>query len=243
LSLLLLKNAERSILPEYASPVNPVCRESFFYTQRGFVMIKAMKRNIFVFGSICLFMAAAVFYLAEKDWDKRKPTSGENIILFGDSLAEGLGSTPGNDPGSLISAKLNREVINAGLAGDTTRGALSRLDEDVLAKNPRVVIVLLGGNDFLQRTPKNETMGNLRQIITQIQNRGAGVVLVGVRKIIYSSDYEKLAKETGAAYVPNILDETYGNKALMSDQIHPNNEGYKIFAEKITSAIEELLKQ
>lgn len=187
-------------------------------------------------------IVAGFIIIKTRPYEIKTPTSGQNIIVFGDSLVEGLGSTAGNDFVSVISRELNVPVINAGFSGDTTVTSLQRLDEDVLNQNPKIVVILLGGNDFLQRIRKETTLSNLRQMIQQIQARGAGVVLVGVRKIIYSSDYEDLARETGSVYVPNILDETYGDKSLMADQIHPNDAGYKIFAEKITPAIEKLLQ-
>jgi acyl-CoA thioesterase-1 len=200
-------------------------------------------RNKIILGSILLIILSVTAYLVrDRSYEIKMPTSGENIIVFGDSLVEGSGSTAGNDFVSLISKKLNRPVINAGFAGDTTESAKGRLDSDVLQQNPKVVVILLGGNDFLLRMSREQTMQNLRQMISRIQGQGAGVVLVGVRKIIYSSEYENLARETGSIYVPNILDETYGDKALMSDQIHPNDAGYKIFAEIISPAIKKLLE-
>ncbi len=201
-----------------------------------------MKKTwIYIFGIIILAIAV-FFYLNSGEGEEiRKPTTGDKIILFGDSLAQGVGSTPGNDVAVLLSQNLGQEVINAGISGDTTRTALARVDNEVLSQNPKIVIIILGGNDFLLRMPKAETIENLRQIIEKIQNKDAGVVLVGVRKIIYSSDYKTLAEETGSAYVSNLLDETYGKKDLMSDQIHPNDAGYKIFAEKIAPAVRDLL--
>jgi acyl-CoA thioesterase I len=202
-----------------------------------------MKKRVVWAGIGIIIVVIAFFSFSDDSWEIKKPTAGENIIVFGDSLAEGVGSTVGNDLSSFLSKELGREVMNAGFAGDTTQSALSRLSDDVLSRNPRVVVVMLGGNDFLQRSSKQEIIGNLRQIIQKIQAQGAGVVLVGVRKIIFSSDYKKLAQETGSVYVANILDETFGEPALMSDQIHPNNAGYKIFAEKITPAVQQLLTQ
>src|SRR5206468_2546588 len=86
-----------------------------------------------------------------------RPTAGQTIVAFGDSLVEGHGATPGHDFVSVLSRRLGVPIINAGRSGDTAEAALSRLEQAVLARNPRVVIVLLGGNDFLRRVPREET--------------------------------------------------------------------------------------
>ena len=92
----------------------------------------------------------AVFWLfRSRDPRAARPTTGQSIIAFGDSLVEGRGATPGNDFVAVLSRRLGVPIINAGRSGDTAGAALSRLDHAVLARSPRVVIVLLGGNDFL----------------------------------------------------------------------------------------------
>jgi lysophospholipase L1-like esterase len=62
-----------------------------------------------------------------------------------------------------------------------------------------------------------------------------------VSNLIYNNDYKAIAKETGSQFVPHILDNTLGNQALMSDQIHPNDAGYKIFAVEIEPSLRDVL--
>src|SRR5438477_6779790 len=87
---------------------------------------------------------------------------GANIVAFGDSLTAGYGAGAGEDYPSRLSALIGTPVVNAGVSGDTTEGALARVDADVLARSPRMVIVGLGGNDFLQSVPIGVTETNLR---------------------------------------------------------------------------------
>jgi lysophospholipase L1-like esterase len=175
------------------------------------------------------------------------PTSGQRIIAFGDSLVEGRGATPGKDFVSVLASRLSTPIENAGRSGDTTGTALARLDRDVLARNPRVVIVLLGGNDFLRRMPTDDTFRNLSTIVERIRARGAAVVLVGVSVGLisdsYSDEYEQLARRTSAGLVPDILDDILGRGDRMSDAIHPNDEGYRLMAERIEPAIRGLLQR
>jgi lysophospholipase L1-like esterase len=137
--------------------------------------------------------------------DQKLPFQRETVVAFGDSLVEGVGSTQGNDFVSLLSKQLHVPIVNLGHSGDTTSDALARIN-DVLSLNPNVVLVLLGGNDFLEHISKQEMFNNLEQIITIIQNKGALVILLGVRGGLitdsYESDLKSLAKRQVVVMFP-----------------------------------------
>jgi len=175
-----------------------------------------------------------------------RPTAGEHIIAFGDSLVAGRGATPGQDFVSVLAQRLGRPIVNAGRSGDTTASALARLDRDVLARNPRVVIVLLGGNDFLRRVPTDDTFRNLATIVERIRQHGAAVVLVGVAVGLFSdpyrAEYVGLAQQTSAWLVPDILDGIIGRGDLMSDAIHPNDRGYEIIADRLEAVLRDVMR-
>ncbi len=122
-----------------------------------------------------------------------------------------------------------------------------RLDSDVLSKNPKIVFILLGGNDYLQKKSKEETFANLRIMIEKIQQGGSIVVLMGVRGGIFvdrfEEDYENLAKELHTGYVPNVLDGIITNRTLMYDSIHPNDEGYRIISLRVIPVLRDILEQ
>lgn len=175
-----------------------------------------------------------------------EPTAGTTIIAFGDSLVEGVGASPGQDFVSLLSARTGQSIVNAGHRGDTTRDALDRLDSDVLSRDPRVVIVLLGGNDFIRRVKRETTFDNLSTIVTRIRRRGAAVILVGVSLGLvldnYGDGYEDIAERTHSVLVPDVLDGILGRADLTADQIHPNDRGYVIVADRIEPALRRLMK-
>ena len=175
-----------------------------------------------------------------------RDSRGSAIICFGDSLTAGVGASPGHDYPTLLSHRLGRMVINAGASGDTTRLALGRLTQDVLEKNPKLVIVELGGNDFLQRVSWDEKFANLTTIVRTIQEHGAMVVLVGVQPGLLGDgareEYRKIAHARRAAFVPNILEGILTEPQLKSDEIHPNDAGYEKIAQRIASAVEPLLR-
>lgn len=169
---------------------------------------------------------------------------GTNIVAFGDSLVQGVGATPGNDFVSILSRQAGLPIINLGKSGDTTASALARVDS-IFEHDPRIVIVLLGGNDFLRRIPMDTTFENLSAIVEAIQARGTAVLVLGVRGGLlydsYSARFASFAKEHKAAFVPNVLDGLVGDVRSMSDSIHPNDAGYERIARKVLPALKGML--
>lgn len=161
--------------------------------------------------------------------------AGTNIIALGDSLTAGVGAAPEGRYVTYLERSLGVPIINAGISGDTTRGALTRLQRDVLDKDPKIVLVMLGGNDVLRKYDKEETFANLRSIVTQIQASGAMVILVGFDFPLknYNGRYAALAEELGCPFVPDIFDDVLNDRSLMSDGVHPNDKGYRVFADRI----------
>ncbi|MFH2068762.1 MAG: GDSL-type esterase/lipase family protein [Candidatus Omnitrophota bacterium] len=177
---------------------------------------------------------------------KNLDSRGSNIICLGDSLTEGVGAEPGRDYPSVLSGYLGRKVINAGVSGDTAGDALKRIKKNVLEQDPQMVIVILGGNDFLQKLPEEETFRNLEKIVDLIQSGGAAVTLAevktGLLKDPYLSGFKRLARQKKTLLIPNILKGIIGNPGLMSDTIHPNARGYAVMAKRIYEEIKPYLK-
>ncbi|HKO55161.1 MAG TPA: arylesterase [Thermoanaerobaculia bacterium] len=172
---------------------------------------------------------------------------GTNIIAFGDSLTAGYGASPGEDWPSRLSSMIGKPVVNAGVNGDTTASALGRIDADVLARDPRIVIVGLGGNDFLSNTPLASTEANLREIVRRIQGAGAAVVLLEFRfpsfNADYESMYERVAKEERCGLIEGVLSGILTDASLKSDEIHPNAKGYALMAERIAGPMRKVIRK
>lgn len=196
----------------------------------------------------CVAAAAAVVMLllaACGQEPARRPTAGTKIICFGDSLTAGTGSSEGMDYPAQLSSRLGKNVINAGVPGNTTADGLSRLKDDVLDRSPRLVLITLGGNDLKNGVSRETAFANLRQIVDRIHATGAVAVIGGIHIPFYGRGYgeayQQLAKETGAVLIDNILADIMGDRALMSDPIHPNDAGYTIMAERFQEALRPLL--
>jgi len=167
--------------------------------------------------------------------------SYDTIICFGDSLTYGTGAGADMNYPSQLSKMISKPVINAGVPGDTTAGALQRLERDVLSKSPDLVLITLGGNDLKNGVSKQVAFENLKAIVTSIQSIGGRVILGGLKFPLrdrgFGQGYAELAEETGADLIPDIFAGIMGNQKLMSDPIHPNDEGYKIMAQKFLDAM------
>ena len=172
---------------------------------------------------------------------------GTNIIAFGDSLTAGLGAQPGEDFPSRLSKLIETPVINAGVSGDTTDMALERIDRDVLSHDPRIVIVGLGGNDFLRSVDIATTERNLRSIVRRIHGAGAMVVLLGFRFPSLNLDYEKMytrvADDEGCLLIGRMLRGIITDPSLKSDEVHPNARGYEIMAERVAGPCRKLIRK
>ncbi len=171
--------------------------------------------------------------------------SGENIICFGDSLTYGTGANSDMDYPSQLSKIIGKQIVNAGVPGNTTSDALKRLEEDVLSQSPKIVMITLGGNDLKNKISKETAFSNLNKIISAIQAKGALVIIGGVDIPLmgrgFGEAYRELAKKTGSVLIPNVLEGIMGKSELMSDPIHPNDKGYTLMAEQFYKAIQPYL--
>lgn len=197
----------------------------------------------------CFLVVVPGFFLVDRfarsSWEiVNIPPKNDTIVAFGNSLVSGVGATKENDFVSLLGKKTGREIVNLGVPNDTTADGLRRIDE-VLTRDPGVVIVLLGGNDALRKVPREGTRRNLAEIIVTLEENGSVVLLLGVRGGLlgdpFDEMYRELAEFYGTAYVPDVLEDILLKGELTEDQIHPNDEGYAIVAERVYKALRPLL--
>jgi acyl-CoA thioesterase-1 len=177
------------------------------------------------------------------------------IVVLGDSLASGRGIGTANAFPAVLQQKLDDaglpyEVVNAGVSGDTTSGALRRF-ERFLDASVRVLVVELGANDGLRGVPIDRVKENLGRIIETAQARGITVLLCRMEALpMYGWDYtaafHKAFDEIGRRYdvpmVPFILMNVIGNRDLMQpDRAHPNAAGARAIADNVWPYLKPLL--
>lgn len=179
------------------------------------------------------------------------------VLFFGDSLTSGFGLADG-EPAfpALVEQRLAAEgvtieAVNAGIAGDTSFGGRQRIGPLVLLY-PDIVVIELGGNDFVLDVPLENTTANLRALVKAGRDMGARVVLVGIRLPppaaatargqAFEAIYPALAAELSVPLVPDLLQDALGQPRFMqADGIHPTAEGQRVLADNVLPVLRAAL--
>lgn len=166
---------------------------------------------------------------------------GATVLALGDSLTQGVGARPHEAWPTLLAAQTGWDVVNAGVSGDTSAQALDRLPELLDEHAPQLVIVGIGGNDFLRQVPAATTRDNIQQICQACHDGGAQVLLLAVPQfsLLAASTgrlsdhplYAELAQEMRVPLYAKGWAEVLSDARLRSDQVHANAQGYSRYAD------------
>lgn len=171
---------------------------------------------------------------------------GTTIVCFGDSITAGVGAPQAAGYPARLEGLLGVEVLAAGVPGDTSRDGLARLD-GVLALDPWLVIVELGGNDLLRRRPVEVVETDLAAIVERLLAAGVAVVLVEVEAPLvgrrYGAMFRRLARRFGVPLVDDVLGGILADPGRKSDRIHPNAAGYRDLARGVAEVVEPLVEE
>jgi acyl-CoA thioesterase-1 len=187
------------------------------------------------------------------------PVSRKTVLIVGTSLTAGLGLDPEEAYPALLQRKadslgLHVEIVNAGLSGETSAGALRRMDW--LLRGPAdVVIIETGANDGLRGLDVDSTRANLRAIVGKVKAaRPAARILLAQMEAppnlgakytsAFHAMYQDVAKETSTEVMPFLLQGVAGISGLnQPDGMHPNEKGEQIVANNVWAALEPVLRQ
>ena len=187
------------------------------------------------------------------------PGSRKTVLMVGTSITAGLGLDPEEAYPALLQRKadslgLHVEIVNAGLSGETSAGALRRIDW--LMRGPAdVVVIETGANDGLRGLNVDSTRANLRAIITKVKaaRPSARILLAQMEAppnlgakytAAFSAMYQDVAKEAQVSVMPFLLRGVAGVTSLnQGDGIHPNERGEQIVANNVWAALEPVLRE
>ena len=165
------------------------------------------------------------------------------VLAFGDSLTYGTGAAEADSYPAQLERLIQRKVVRAGVPGEVSAQALARLPSALVEHQPKLLVLCIGGNDFLRNLGQAEVAANVRRMIAMARQKGSDVLLLGTpEKGLFVSPpkfYAQIAKELGIPYEGKVIGEILRNAELKSDHIHPNARGYRLMAERVA----ELLKQ
>jgi acyl-CoA thioesterase I len=180
------------------------------------------------------------------------------VLFVGTSLTAGLGLDPAEAYPALVqeridSAGLGYRVVNAGLSGETSAGALRRI-EWLLQQPVEIVVLETGANDGLRGLNVDSTRANIQTTVERIQQAhpGAEIFLVQMEAptnlgprytTAFRGMFPAVAQATGVTLVPFLLDGVAGVRTLnQSDGIHPNAEGARIMADIVWRSLSPALE-
>jgi acyl-CoA thioesterase-1 len=187
------------------------------------------------------------------------PAAGERpaILIVGTSLTAGYGLDPDSAYPAVLqrlvdSAGLDFEIVNAGVSGESSAGAVRRIDW-VLRAEPAVLVIETGANDMLRGQDPDSIRANIQAMIDRAREKSPGttIVLAAMEAMPnlgadyarrFRAIYPALARTNGVPLVPFILDGVAGIDSLNQDDgIHPNPAGARIVAGNVWRSIEPLL--
>jgi len=179
----------------------------------------------------------------------------ERIVVLGDSLSDAYNMPREAGWVHRLDERLGdqHEVIDGSISGDTSAGAVARIDGLLKTYQPQVLIVILGGNDGLRGLPPSALERNLATLIERGRDAGAKVALMQIRLPpnlgpVYIERFEgvypALAERYGVELIPFFLDDLFDKPGmLMDDGIHPTQAAQPKLADFMEPRVRELIAE
>jgi acyl-CoA thioesterase-1 len=190
-------------------------------------------------------LLACVFLLAAcGDSPKLGRLPSDAIILaFGDSLTFGTGAAETESYPAQLEQLIGRTVVRAGVPGEVTKQALERLPAALDEHSPRLLLLCIGGNDFLRRLGNRQAEDNVRAMVKLAKSRGIDVFLIGTPEpgltVSPPAFYGGIAKEFSLPYEQSVIADVLKDGTLKADPIHPNARGYRVIAERLAATLKK----
>lgn len=180
----------------------------------------------------------------------------QTILVMGDSLSAGYGIRPEQAWPLLLAKKLTEQrldynVANLSISGETTAGGLSRLAAALQQHKPAVVIIALGANDGLRGLPLSQMRDHLGRMIDASRQSGARILLVGMRLPpnygVYATQFQSSFKELATTRKTGLLEFLLAPVAseigyFQADKLHPTAEAQPLILNHLWPALRPLLK-
>jgi acyl-CoA thioesterase I len=182
--------------------------------------------------------------------DSRTPVQAHEgtIVAVGDSLTAGLGvpedqAYPAQLARRLQALGYNYQVVNAGVSGETSSGALSRIEWVISSLSPDIVILETGANDGLRGLDTDLLRTNLDRLVNILTAHNIQVIMAGMLMLpnlgpdytrAFSEAYTQIAEKYGVIFIPFFLEGVAGKPRLnQPDNLHPTADGYARIVETV----------
>lgn len=183
-------------------------------------------------------------------------SAAKTVLVLGDSLSAEYGIARDSGWVALLknrldAKKIDADIVNASISGETTSGGRARLPALLEQHSPDIVIIELGGNDGLRGLPIASAEANLRAMVETAKKANAQVLLVGMqippnygRKYTeqFSSMYSKMARDLKVSLVPFLLEGVADRpKLFQADRIHPLAQAHPLILDNVWPRLKPLL--
>ena len=167
---------------------------------------------------------------------------GATVLALGDSLTYGTGAAEQTSYPALLELVSGWQVINAGVPGETAAEGCARLPGLIEEHRPQLVLVLLGGNDFLRRMPDQGVIDAPQRCIESARSGNAAVVLISVPRfsvtgIANTPLYEEAGRTWNVPVIESGLASLLARSAMRSDAVHLNAAGYREMAMTVAEGL------
>ena len=183
------------------------------------------------------------------------PVQAERIVVLGDSLSDAYNMPREAGWVARLDERLGdaHTVIDGSISGDTSAGAVSRIDGLLDTHEPDVLIVILGGNDGLRGLPPSALERNLARVIEAGRSAGATIALMQIRLPpnlgpVYIERFEAVYPELAERYditlIPFFLDGLFDQPGMMMDDgIHPTEAAQPKLADFMEPVVRGLIEE
>jgi acyl-CoA thioesterase-1 len=184
----------------------------------------------------------------------KRPT----VLFIGTSLTAGYGIQPDQAFPAVVahladSAGFPITAVNAGVSGETSAGALNRIDW-VLRRPADIVVLETGANDALRALSPRAAKSNIAAIIDRIRAAKPRVPILLLQMeappnlgpsytTAFHALYGDIATEKGVTLAPFFLEGVAGMAALnQRDGVHPNPRGARLVAANVWQSLEPMVR-
>lgn len=191
-----------------------------------------------------ILLACLAFAAACSDAPKLAPLAPDAVVLaFGDSITYGTGASESESYPAQLERLIGRTVVRAGVPGEVSAQALARLPDALEEHQPRLLVLCIGGNDFLRNLGMAQVAANVQTMVAVARQRGIDVVLIGTPErgfaVTPPAFYAEIAEQLGVPYEGKVIGEILRNSEFKSDPIHPNARGYRLIAERVAALLKD----
>lgn len=189
-----------------------------------------------------LLVVLALLAAACGDAPKLAPLATDAVVLaFGDSITYGTGAREAESYPAQLAGLIGRQVVRAGVPGEVSAQALARLPGELDEHRPALLVLCIGGNDFLRNLGKAQAAANVQTMVAVAKQRGIDVLLIGAPEkglaLTPPAFYAEIAEQQRIPYEGKVIGEILRNSELKSDTIHPNARGYRLIAERVAALL------